>query len=214
MNQKKNKLLHKPKKMAAGTIITFLIAFGIAGCGTQQAASTQQTQSQSTQNQSAQTQTDQEQKNPDQMSANPAVKAAMDVLQLQRSQQVVLTSEQSNTIKPILQELISTSNPTDDVLQTKADAITGVFTDQQKSFLAQGPGGNRHNGNNNSANPESSSNTSNPSDNSSSSANSSSSGGTNASPNGTKTTNGTPPANNDHSFNAQDIYKQALAALK
>ncbi|WP_407305774.1 hypothetical protein [Desulfosporosinus sp. SB140] len=203
MVKKENELLHKSRRVAAGSMIAILIALGISGCGTQQTASTQQTQAESTQSQ-----TDQGQENKGQMSVNPAVKAAMDILQLQHNDQVALTSEQTSTIKPILQELIDTSDPTNDVLQKKADAITSLFTDQQKSFLAQGPGGNSHNSNNNSTNPSDNTNTSNTSD------KTNSSNGTSVPQNGTKPTNGNPSGGNEHSFNAQDIYKQALAALK
>ena len=67
---------------------------------------------------------------------NPALKATMDISRLQRDQQNALTSDQKAKLKPILQELISTTNPSQDILQQKADAINAVFTDQQKTFLA------------------------------------------------------------------------------
>jgi len=66
---------------------------------------------------------------------NPAVKAAMDVKILQNNQSTAFNTEQKNTLKTILQELISESNSTQDYLQEKADAIMAVFTDNQKSYL-------------------------------------------------------------------------------
>jgi len=74
--------------------------------------------------------------NPGRQINNPAVKAAMDINRLQNNQNTVFTQEQKNSLKPILLELIDTTNTTPEFLQEKADAITTVFTDTQKSYLA------------------------------------------------------------------------------
>ncbi|SPF44120.1 conserved exported hypothetical protein [Candidatus Desulfosporosinus infrequens] len=111
-----------------------------AASGTQSSSAGQQTQGQHVQ--------------------NPALRAAMNITRLEKDQQNALTSDQKAKLKPILQDLISTSAPSQDVLQQKADAITAVFTDQQKTFLAtprtpnanksntNNPNGNSTNGNN------------------------------------------------------------------
>ena len=83
---------------------------------------------------------------------NPAFKATMDISRLQRDQQNALTSDQKAKIEPILQELISTPNPSQDILQQKADAINIVFTDQQKTFLATPRTANGNKQNTNTAN--------------------------------------------------------------
>jgi len=82
---------------------------------------------------------------------NPAIEAAMGIRRLQGNQQMVLTSDQKDKIKPILQLLIDTSNPSQDFLQQKADAIKAVFTEQQKTYLStntpkDNPKGNSQNG--------------------------------------------------------------------
>ncbi|RNC28478.1 MAG: hypothetical protein AWM53_01458 [Candidatus Dichloromethanomonas elyunquensis] len=175
------------KKIALLLLLTFITAFGISGCGSQ-SASTQQTQSQSGKDPAANSQSGQGQ---GRMQMNPATRAAMEVIQLQRNQQAALSSDQISKIKPVLQELMNTSNPTDDFLQKEAAVITGVFTDQQKSLLAQRPERNNSNNNNNSNN-----------------------GGYNqAPPNGTNPPDRNQPGNREP-FSVQDIYQQALDALK
>ena len=67
---------------------------------------------------------------------NPALQAAMEIRRLQSDPKNVLTSDQKDKIKPILQDLIKTPNPGQDILQQKADAINAVLTDQQKSSVA------------------------------------------------------------------------------
>jgi hypothetical protein len=198
---------HTSKKVAAGAMIALLLAIGVTGCGTQQANSSQQTQ---TKNQSAEGQSGQgnggQGQGRGQMAANPAMRAAQEIMQLQRNQQYVLTSDQVNKIKPILQELISTSNPTEEVLQKQADAIKAVFTDQQKSFLTQQPSGPNRNSQNNPTNP---------SNNSNNSGNPTPPSGANApSRNGARPANGNSSGGNQGSFNPQDIYQRALDALK
>lgn len=132
------------------------------------------------------------------MQRNPAMQAAMEILRLQRNQEVALSSDQATKVKPILQELVNTANPSQDFLQQKADAINAVLTDQQKSFLA----GQQRNfqGNNPNRNP----------------------GGTNPNPNSSNSTNanGTNRQGGDRSnnrsgrtFQPQDLYQQVLTAL-
>ncbi|MDR3585849.1 MAG: hypothetical protein P4L59_11075 [Desulfosporosinus sp.] len=82
---------------------------------------------------------------------NPAVEAAMGIRRLQDNQQMALTSDQKDKIKPILQLVVDTTNPSQDFLQQKADAIKAVFTDQQKTYLSTNtpkgnPNGNSQNG--------------------------------------------------------------------
>jgi len=131
---KKRKTFIKPLFIAG--MVALCMVIGISGCGTKSTATTSSTQ-QGTDSTTTNQQPKQGQ-NP-----NPAVKAAMDIILLQKNTQVVLTSEQKSTIKPILTELISSTDTTQDYLQKKADAITTVFTDTQKSFLtkAQKPQG-------------------------------------------------------------------------
>lgn len=193
---------HTSKKVAAGAMIALLLAIGVTGCGTQQANSPQQTNNQSAKDQSGQGNGGQGQGR-GQMAANPAMRAAQEIMQLQRNQQYVLTSDQVNKIKPILQELISTSNPTEAVLQKQADAIAAIFTDQQKSFLTQQPSGPNRNSQNSPPNP--SNNSGNPTP----------PGGANApSRNGARPGDGNSSGGNRGSFNPQDIYQRALDALK
>ena len=80
---------------------------------------------------------------------NPALKATIDISRLQRDPQNALTSDQKGKIEPVLQDLISTPNPSQDILQQKADAIIAVFSDQQKTYLAtpRTPNGNKQNTN-------------------------------------------------------------------
>jgi len=86
---------------------------------------------------------------------NPALQAAMEIRRLQSDTQNALTSDQKDKLKPILQELISTSDPSQEVLQQKADAINAVLTDQQKTALtkARTPNGNNQNANSGTASP-------------------------------------------------------------
>lgn len=71
------------------------------------------------------------------MMRNPAIQAASEIMRLQRSGgQNALTSDQTAKLKPILQNLINTGNPSQTFLQQQADAINAVFTSQQKSFLS------------------------------------------------------------------------------
>lgn len=123
-----------------------LMIIGVGGCGTKSATSSttaasaqQSTQSSSstsatsqstTTNETTQGQTSQK------PTLNPAVQAAMEIRRLQSNQEMVLTSDQKTKIKPILQTLIATTNPSEDFLKQKADAIKAVFTEQQKSYLS------------------------------------------------------------------------------
>ncbi|MDR3540940.1 MAG: hypothetical protein P4L69_08280 [Desulfosporosinus sp.] len=148
---------HKSTKkplIVAGMFLSLAI-IGIGGCGATtptSAPATSTTQSSTatpsvsgTQpSSSSQGQTDQK------PTQNPAFKATMDISRLQRDQQNPLTSDQKAKIEPILQDLISTLNPSQDILQQKADAINAVFTDQQKTYLAtpRTPNGNKQNTNN------------------------------------------------------------------
>lgn len=132
--------------------------------------------------------------------------AAREVSRLQNDSQVALTSDQKSKIKPILQELIDTANPSQDFLQQKADAINAAFTDAQKTFLntrnqnnGNNPNGQNSNGNNSSSN--------------SSNANS---------PNGSDSTGNAPNNHgsgyqnnnqNRQQLQPQDIYKQVLNLL-
>ncbi len=102
----------------------------VSGCGMKTKTTTSSTQ------QGTDSATTTQQPNQGQ-NPNPAVKATMDIILLQKNTQVVLTSDQKSTIKPILTELINSTDTTQDYLQKKADAITAVFTDTQKSFLTK-----------------------------------------------------------------------------
>lgn len=132
--------------ITAGMILS-LAVIGIGGCGSQNASSatsaaakqstaasqdTSETQS-SASNQANQGQTAQK------PAQNPAIEAAMGIRRLQSNQQMALTSDQKAKIKPILQLLIDTTNPSQDFLQEKANAITALFTDQQKTYLSTNP---------------------------------------------------------------------------
>ena len=109
----------KRKYLVAGILLSFAI-IGVGGCGTPAASATPQNQKQ----------------NGQRAAQNPAQKAAMEINRLQKDPQYVLTSDQKTKIKPILQDLISTSDPSAEILQQKADAINAVLTDPQKTFLA------------------------------------------------------------------------------
>lgn len=178
--------LLRTKWLATGALI-LAVVIGASGCGSNQASAAQQ---------ASQGQTNQAQPNRGQMQRNPATQAAMEILRLQRNSNTALTADQSAKIKPILQDLINTADPSQDFLQQKADAISAVFTDQQKQDLTQGNGnhnggGNNPNGNtNNGSNPKPNANTN---------------------PNGNTNANGN---NNRRSLQPHDLYKQALDSLK
>lgn len=169
LNQVK-KLTRKPW-LVVGMLLSLAI-IGVGGCGTKAAApssAASSTQASASSANSAATkeaaassadsattkQAAASQENQGQTSQkptpNPAVEAAMEIRALQNNQQMVLTTDQKDQIKPILQLLIDTANPSQDFLQQKADAIKAVFTDQQKSYLSANtpqvkPNGNPPNG--------------------------------------------------------------------
>lgn len=168
------------KSWLVGGMILSLAIMGAGGCGT----ATSSPAASSTPNSTTSSQQTQEQ-TAQRPALNPAVEAAMSIRRLQSDQQMVLTSDQKDKIKPILQLLIDTSNPSQDFLQEKADAITAVFTEQQKTYLSTNtPKGNPDRNNQNGKEQ--------PKD------------GQNGAPNG----NQTAPAGQ-----SQDIFKQVLASL-
>lgn len=127
------KLGKKPKGrtwILIGMLLTAVL-IGVGGCGTKDttsepAPSTQQSTASDQENgQAAQ-----------QRASNPAINAAMSIRRLQANEQMVLTSDQKEKIKPILQSLIDTTDPDQTFLQEKADAITAVFTEAQKTYLS------------------------------------------------------------------------------
>ncbi|TGE33296.1 hypothetical protein [Desulfosporosinus sp. Sb-LF] len=144
--------VHKSTKrtwIVAGMLLSFTI-IGLSGCGSTNttsspATATTQSSSSSQQNQGQTTQ---------KMVQNPALKAVMEISRLQRDQQNALTSDQKAKIKPILQELISTPDLSQDSLQQKADAINAVLTDQQKTVLTapRTPNGTKQNPNSSNGN--------------------------------------------------------------
>jgi len=149
--------VHKSNKkplIVVGMLLSLAI-IGVGGCG-----STTPTSSPATSTTQSSTATPPASGTAQRTAQNPAQKAAMEISRLQRDQQNALTSDQKAKIKPILQELISTPNPSAAILQEKADAINAVLTDQQKTFLATPrtangtkpnttpPNGNSTNGNN------------------------------------------------------------------
>lgn len=147
----KRTLVHKSTKkplIVAGMLLSLAI-IGVGGCGTTNATATPSTSTSQSSTASGTAQ---------RATQNPAQKAAMDISRLQRDQQNALTSDQKTKIKPILQELISTPNPSSAILQQKADAIIAVLTDQQKTFLAtpRTANGNKSNTNGSSGNSVSS----------------------------------------------------------
>ncbi|HVJ49290.1 hypothetical protein [Desulfitobacterium sp.] len=168
----------KPKPVALIGVLLLLVVVIATGCSSQQTSSGTQNQSQTTQ------------ANQGQRQSNPAVKATRDITRLQQNTQTVFTSDQVSQLKPLLQALIDTSNPTSDFLQAKADSITAIFTEQQKTALTQKPSGNK------------------PQQNASS--NSSSSQSNTDSANSTNSTKGSAPSNN---LEPKTIYQQALDAL-
>ncbi|HBP64812.1 MAG TPA: hypothetical protein DD730_11175 [Desulfosporosinus sp.] len=93
--------------IVVGTLLSLAI-IGVGGCGTQPTSSNPQNQRQNVQR----------------TAQNPAQQAAMEISRLQKDPQYMLTTEQKNKIKPILQELISTSNPSADILQQKLTQLT------------------------------------------------------------------------------------------
>ena len=130
---KSQRTLRKPW-ILVGVLLT-IVLIGASGCNQSKATSTPST----SQEQSNQGQPNQGQPSQGQRVRNPALQAAMEIRRLQSDSQNALTSDQKDKIKPILQELIdtSTSNPSQDILQQKADAINAVLTDQQKSSLTK-----------------------------------------------------------------------------
>ena len=152
----KNTQVHKSTKkplIVVGMLLSLAI-IGVGGCGSTTPTSSPATPVAAVAQPSTSSQTAQR------PAQNPAQKAAMEISRLQRDPQNALTSDQKTKIKPILQELISTPNPSPAILQQKADAINAVLTDPQKTFLAaprtsngtkpntNGSSGNSSNGNN------------------------------------------------------------------
>ena len=188
------KLMKKPW-LVLGMLLSLAI-IGVGGCGAKAVTSSPETSSTSTADASATQPTTSSQENQGQTAqkpaVNPAIEAVMGIRRLQGNQQMVLTSDQKDKIKPILQLLIDTSNPSQDFLQEKADAIQAVFTDQQKTYLstntAKGnPNGNSQNGQ---EQPKEQPNDQ------------------------TKVQNGAPNGNlTARSGQSQDIFKQVLASL-
>ncbi|AET69081.1 hypothetical protein Desor_3601 [Desulfosporosinus orientis DSM 765] len=129
-----------------GVLLSALV-IGVSGCGTKDTqsevpSSTQQsnTEGQNMQKDGGQRQT-----------LNPAVEAAMSIRRLQANEEVALTSEQKEAVKPILQSLIDTTDPSEDFLKEKGEAIEAVFTEDQKTYLSTnapqgGNQGDRQNG--------------------------------------------------------------------
>jgi len=125
-------------------ILLSLSVFGVGGCGTKAVTSSPDTSSIQSSTSSADgaatqdtTSSQENQSQNDQKPVlNPAIEATMSIRLLQENQQMVLSSDQKNSIKPILQLLIDTSNPSQEFLQQKAEAINAVFTEQQKTFLS------------------------------------------------------------------------------
>ncbi|MDR3542300.1 MAG: hypothetical protein P4L69_15260 [Desulfosporosinus sp.] len=159
-----NHLQKSPRRpwLVVGLVLSLAIV-GVGGCGakaattatTTPAASSTQVSSTSTSDETATQPPTSGQETQGQTvpkpTLNPAVEAAMEIRTLQGNQQMVLTSDQKDKIKPILQLLIDTTNPSQDFLQQKAEAIKVVFTDQQKNYLSTNtlkgnPNGNSQNG--------------------------------------------------------------------
>ena len=107
-----------------------LVTIGVVGCGAKAATATASS-STSTAVASATQSTTSKKK-----ALNPAIESAMGIRRLQSNEATVLTTDQKTTLKPILQTLIDTASPSADFLQQKADAITAVFTDAQKTYLS------------------------------------------------------------------------------
>ncbi|WP_407313126.1 hypothetical protein [Desulfosporosinus sp. SB140] len=185
------KTLRKPSLLLGSLLLIAVI--GVSGCSSSNANSAQSTD----QSQTNQSKTTQGQSGQGQRTRNPAQQAAMEIRRLQSDQQNALTSEQKDKLKPILQDLINTTSPSQDFLQQKADAIKAVFTDQQKSFLATPPQ-RPAKGNNQNSNNQSNQNNQNQNSQNNSNGNNKQ-GGANGQTRGT--------------FNPQDIYKQILDSL-
>ena len=167
LNQSKKQKSSKKSLLVAGVLLSATLV-AVGGCGTSTTSSASpasssaaaSTTSSSTQSGSAQQSQGQTSQRP---AANPALRVVMEIRRLESNQQYALTSDQKAKLKPILQSLISTTNPTQDVLQQKADAITAIFTTQQTTFLKTRPTrpqGTKPNGSNspNGANSPSTSN--------------------------------------------------------
>ena len=198
-------LTRHPKHWLAVGMLLSLAVIGVGGCGSQKTTSTPTeaaTQSSSTTpdasasaTQPATTSQENQGQTTQKPALNPAVEAAMGIRRLQDNQQMVLSSDQKTKIKPILQLLIDTSNPSQDFLQEKADAITAIFTDQQKTYLST-----------NTPNAPKGNPTGNQSGNSQS--------GQEQPKDQTKGQNGAPEGNKGApSAQLQDIFKQVLASL-
>lgn len=132
--EKTQKQFGVSKKIMTGVLFLLIMAVA-AGCSSQKASETAQLEKTNTPARTGNTQT------AGKGHSNPAVKAAMDIIMLQRNADVALTSAQSTSIKPILEELIAAADPSDELLQNKANAITKLFTEEQKTFLNQKPQG-------------------------------------------------------------------------
>lgn len=135
------------KTWIAVSIALSIMIIGVSGCGTKSAASSstaasaqsaqsaQSSSSSSSSTAAASKSTTNGTAQGQKPALNPAVQAAMEIRHLQSNQAMALTTDQKTKVKPILQTLIDTTNPTQDFLQQKADAITAVFTEQQKTYL-------------------------------------------------------------------------------
>lgn len=134
------KIIMKKSLFIAGTLLV-LITLGTAGCGS--TSSNSQTSSNSANSSQMQGQA-----GPKQGQRNPALQAANEVRRLQNDTQMALSSDQKTKLKPILQDLINTTNTTSDYLQKQADTINALLTDQQKNYLTSSRpnGGNNSNG--------------------------------------------------------------------
>lgn len=131
-------------------IILSAVLIGVSGCGAKDTSadptpSSQQTTASGQENQGQAAQ---------QRASNPAVKAAMSIRRLQANEQMVLTGDQKEEVKPILQSLIDTADPSQTFLQEKADAMTAIFTDEQKTYLNTNTPKGSLNGNDQNERPE------------------------------------------------------------
>ena len=211
--------VRKPSLIIGAVLLAAVV--GISGCGAAATAAS------GTSGQSSQTQSN-GQSGQGQHMRNPAQMAAMSIRRLEADTQNPLTADQKNKLKSILQDLVNTTNPTQDFLQQKADAINAVFTDQQKSDLSsansqgrpqrQAQGGGQGNASSSSSSSSSNSGSTSGSSSGSSSGNTSGNqgankaGGQNGSVNGSYPrggANGQPKGN----FNPQEIYQQILDSL-
>jgi len=195
MNLSQVKNSNRKPWLVAGILLS-LSVFLVGGCGTKAVTSSPDTssiQSSTSSTDKAVTEaTTSSQENQGQTgqkpALNPAIEAAMSIRLLQENEQMVLSSDQKNSIKPILQLLIDTSNPSQEFLQQKADAINAVFSEQQKTFL----NANTKKGNPNGKSPE----------------------GTTQAKDQVKDQNGAPTGNQPApAGQSQDIFKQVLASL-